>query len=137
MFASIFTFIMYFKKSLGTCQSNINFIYFNYKMAKRIVLIVYRKTTYMMKNYTAFKLHFSFAMFVFKVVCIFCSMLIKLALLFLLQRKKIPLSSVYNKGIMIGYVISIHILSPFCYIRYYHMGSALHSKRKFERYDLV
>ena len=70
-----------------------------------------------MKNCTAFKLLFSFAMFVFKVVCIFCSILIKLALLFYC-REKIPLSSVYNKGIMVGYIISIYILSHDCYIRY-------------------
>ena len=31
---------------------------------------------------------------------------------FVLQRN-IPLSSVYNKGIMIGYVISINIFCPF------------------------
>ena len=98
------------KKSLGTCQLIINFIYFNYKMAKRIVYIVYRKTTYLMKNCTAFRLHFLFAMFVFKVVCIFCSILIKLALLFH-SREQIPSSSAYNKGIMIGYVILIYILS--------------------------
>ena len=60
-----------------------------------------------MKNCTAFRLHFSLAMFVFKVICIFFSILIKLALLFYC-REKIPLSSVYNKSIMIGYVISIY-----------------------------
>ena len=65
-----------------------------------------------MKICTAFRLHPSFAMFVFKVVCIFCSILIKLALLFYC-REKLPLSSVYNKGIMIGYVIPLYILSPF------------------------
>ena len=66
----------------------------------------------MMKNCTAFRLQFSFAMFVFKVQCIFCSILIKLALLFFC-RQNIPLSYVYNKGIMIGYIITIFILSPF------------------------
>ena len=70
-----------------------------------------------MKNCTAFRLHFSFAMFVFKVVCIFCSTLIKLALIFFC-REIISLSSVYNKGVMIGSVIPIYIMSPFCYICY-------------------
>ena len=48
----------------------------------------------MMKNCTAFTLLLSFAMFAFKLVCIFCLILVKLALFFLLQ--KFPLNSVYK-----------------------------------------